>query len=125
MDFLGPLPVTKNKNSCILVIVDQFTKWVECIPLPSQTAEVTARAAINEFFTRFGCPLQIFTNQGTNFTSELFSKMCEILKIHKTEQLLLEHQQMDKLKDLIELSWTPLDALSLKYLENGMNSSHK
>lgn len=52
--------------------------------LPAQTAEVTARAAINEFFTRFGYPLQIFTDQGTNFTSELFTKMCKMLEIHKT-----------------------------------------
>lgn len=65
------------------MMVDQFTKWVECIPLPSQTTEVTARAAINEFFTRFGYPLQIFTDQGTNFSSKLFKYICEVLKISK------------------------------------------
>jgi len=32
------------------MMVDQFTKWTECIPLPSQTVEITAQAAINEFF---------------------------------------------------------------------------
>ena len=36
----------------ILMMVDQFTKWVECIPLPSQSAEGTARAAVNQFFSR-------------------------------------------------------------------------
>ena len=50
LDFLGPLPITSAGNQHILVMVDQFTKWVECVPLPSQTAEVTARAAVNEFF---------------------------------------------------------------------------
>jgi hypothetical protein len=40
----------------ILMMVDQFTKWVECIPLPSQSAEETARAAVNQFFSRFGLP---------------------------------------------------------------------
>ena len=83
LDFLGPLPVTKQKNEYILMIVDQFTKWVECIPLPNQTAEETARAAVNEFFSRFGCPLQIFTDRGTNFESQLFTQLCECLKIHK------------------------------------------
>lgn len=63
MDILGPLPVTKNNNTYFLMMVDQFTKWVECIPLPTQSAEVTARAAINEFFSKFGYPLQIFTDQ--------------------------------------------------------------
>ncbi|XP_061191094.1 uncharacterized protein K02A2.6-like [Saccostrea echinata] len=62
---------------------DNFTKWVECIPLPSQTAEVTARSAINDFFSRFGYPYEIFTDQGRNFESELFCKICTMLGIHK------------------------------------------
>lgn len=83
-DFLGPLPESTAGNSNILVMVDQFTKWVECIALPSQTAEVTARAAVNEFFTRFGFPFNIFTDQGRNFESRLFKSVCDILQIHKS-----------------------------------------
>ncbi len=84
MDFLGPLPKTELGNENILMIVDQFTKWVECIPLPSQTAEVTARAAVDPFFSRFGLPLQIHTDRGSNFESKLFSSICELLQIHKS-----------------------------------------
>lgn len=83
LDFMGPFPATINNNTCILMIVDQFTKWVECIPLPNQTAEETARAAVNQFFSRFGIPLQIFTDRGTNFESNLFAELCKALKIHK------------------------------------------
>ena len=84
LDFLGPMPETKSGNAYVLMMVDQFTKWVECIPLPSQTAEVTARAAVNEFFSRFGYPFQVFTDQGRNFESDLFKAICEMLHIHKT-----------------------------------------
>jgi transposase InsO family protein len=63
------------------MMVDQFTKWVECIPLPSQSAEKTARAAVNQFFSRFGCPFQVFTDQGRNFESSLFREMCDLLHI--------------------------------------------
>ena len=48
LDFLGPLPRTERGNEYCLVMVDQFTKWVECIPLPSQTAEITAQATVND-----------------------------------------------------------------------------
>ena len=82
---IGPLPKTSQGNEHILVMVDQFTKWVECVPLPSQTAEVTAHAAVREFFGRFGCPLQIFTDQGRNFESRLFVSLCNALQIHKTK----------------------------------------
>ena len=84
LDFLGPLPKTDSGNEYILMMVDNFTKWVECIPLPSQTAETTARSAINDFFSRFGYPYEIFTDQGRNFESELFCKICTMLGIHKS-----------------------------------------
>ncbi|XP_052809613.1 uncharacterized protein LOC128238078 [Mya arenaria] len=65
-------------------MVDQFTKWVECIPLPNMTAEETARAAVDQFFSRFGCPFQILSDRGTNFESKLFADVCDLLKIHKS-----------------------------------------
>lgn len=42
LDFLGPLPRAESGNEYMLMMVDSFTKWVECVPLLSQTAEVTA-----------------------------------------------------------------------------------
>ena len=83
LDFLGPLPKTKYGNEFVLMMVDQFTKWVECIPLPTQTAEETARAAVNHFFSRFGFPFQIFSDQGRHFESKLFTELCKALHIHK------------------------------------------
>ena len=85
IDFLGPLPKTKKSNEHILMMIDQFSKWCECIPLPSQDAEHTATAALNEFFNRFGCPLTIFSDQGRNFESKLFQSVCELLHIHETK----------------------------------------
>ena len=45
---------------------------------------MTARAAINEFFVRFGYPFEIFTDQGRNLENELFQKVFELLQIHKS-----------------------------------------
>ncbi len=84
IDFLGPLPKTANGNEHCLVMVDQFTKWVECVPLPSQKADVTAKAAIDSFFSRFGYPCQLFSDQGRNFESKLFEALCKSLQIHKS-----------------------------------------
>ncbi len=83
LDFLGPLPKTRQGNEYILVMVDQFSKWVECVPLPCQTAEATAQAAVNGFFARFGFPFEIFTDQGRNFESRLFQELCTAMQIHK------------------------------------------
>jgi hypothetical protein len=84
LDFSGPLPRTEKGNEHILIMVDQFTRWVECISLPSQSAEKTGRDAMNQFFSRFGCPFQVFTDQWRNFKSTLLRAMCDLLHIHKS-----------------------------------------
>ena len=40
---LGFLPHTARGNEYVLVMVDQFTKWVECIPLPSRQRMIPLR----------------------------------------------------------------------------------
>lgn len=83
IDFLGPLPISKQGNTCVLVISDSFTKWLELVALPDQTAEETAKALVNQFIARLGCPLAILTDQGTNFEADLFQALCAMLKIKK------------------------------------------
>ena len=84
LDILGPFPESRQGNRYVLMVVDQFTKWVECLPLPNQSASEVATAFVNEFVSRLGCPLQVHTDQGTNFESELFLAVCSLLRIAKT-----------------------------------------
>ena len=46
--------------------------------------EVTAYAVVNDFFSRFGYPFQIMSDQGRNFESKLFAALCKAMQIHKT-----------------------------------------
>ena len=84
IDILGPLIETPRGNQYVLVVVDQFTKWVECYALADQTAERVARTLVSEFIGRFGCPLELHSDQGRNFESRMFKEVCDLLKIVKT-----------------------------------------
>ena len=84
IDILGPLPLSSRGNTCILVVADYFTRWIEAYPLPNQTAEATANALVYEFMSRFGFPLEIHSDQGRNFQSDLFQELCRLLEITKT-----------------------------------------
>ena len=84
IDILGPFPPSKSGNVYILMMIDQFTRWVECMPLKDQTAEVVARSAVDNFFSRFGLPSELHSDQGRNFMSNLFVELCERLQIART-----------------------------------------
>lgn len=84
IDVMGPLPTTNRGNRYILVLIDYFTKWPEAFALPDQTAETVADALISNVFSRFGVPLELHSDQGRNFESEVFQHVMRRLKIEKT-----------------------------------------
>ena len=84
IDILGPFVPSDKGNQYVLMLVDQFTKWLECYPLPNQTAESVAEAVVDGFIAHYGCPLEIHTDQGRNFDGKLFAAVCELLQIAKT-----------------------------------------
>ncbi|KAI7811653.1 hypothetical protein IRJ41_008241 [Triplophysa rosa] len=84
IDILGPFPVSSSGNKYVLIIIDQFTRWVEAFPVPDQGAETTAKTLVYEFISRFGAPLELHTDQGRNFESTLFRNACSLLQITKT-----------------------------------------
>ena len=43
-----------------------------------------ASSLVPEFIRRFGCPLELHSDQGCNFESRMFKEVCDLLKIVKT-----------------------------------------
>lgn len=83
-DILGPLPTTPRGNRYVLIVTDYFTNWVEVLPVPDQTAETCAEKILNEIIARFGCPLDLHSDQGANYRSQIFKELCRLLEIRKT-----------------------------------------
>ncbi len=53
IDWVGPLPRSTRDNKYFLTVVCEFTKWIECLPAPNDTAEITACLLMNHIFSRF------------------------------------------------------------------------
>ena len=83
-DVMGPLPLTPRKNKYIFVVGDYFTRWVEAIPVPDETAETLARALVHHYIAKFGVPLSLHSDQGRSFESKLWTELHNILGITKT-----------------------------------------
>lgn len=84
IDVLGPLPKTKSGNEYILIAQDYFTKWVEAFPLPNQQATTVGEVLVNQFFCRFGVPMELHSDLGKNFESVVFQEICKLIQITKT-----------------------------------------
>jgi len=83
VDITGPHPKSTRQNQYILTVVDHFSKWAEAIPIRNHTAPVVARSLLVHVFSRFGMPLQLLSDRGPEFESELFSQLLKWLEIDK------------------------------------------
>ena len=94
IDVLGPLPETDRGTKYILIAMDYFSKWPEAYALPNQEAVTIADVLVSQFFTRFGVPTELHSDQVRNFGSRVFQEVCSLLGIHKTRTTAL-HPQSD------------------------------
>ena len=83
VDISGPFPRSSKSNQYILTMVDHFSKFAFAIPLRCHTAPVVARALIIHVFSYFGAPIQILTDRGPEFESELFRELLRWMEIEK------------------------------------------
>ena len=84
IDIVGPFPETPRGNKYALVAIDCFTKFLEAFPLPNMEAVTVADALVTGFFTKYGIPTFLHSDQGTQFESHLFQETCRLLGIKKT-----------------------------------------
>ena len=83
-DIAGPFPTSERGNSYILVIQDYFTKFIEVYPISNMEAETVADVFLKGWIKIYGCPVELHTDQGTQYESQLFQGICKLLNISKT-----------------------------------------
>nr|CDS28529.2 gag pol polyprotein [Hymenolepis microstoma] len=78
VDVVGPLPPS-NSCSYILTCVDRFTRWPIAVPLRDTSSASVAKALIDSWISIFGVPSVINTDRGSQFTSNLFRELNQLL----------------------------------------------
>ncbi|XP_037799853.1 uncharacterized protein LOC119594838 [Penaeus monodon] len=130
---LMELEVTSQGNKYVLAFIDQLTRYVQLIPLPSKEAETVADAFINQFVTVFGPPRLLQTNNGREFKNNLFKRVCELASVqtifttafHPQANGMIERTNRvvkNALATLLEASPLEWDKL-LPYVPLAMNSA--
>ncbi len=81
VDFVTDLPVSEG-NTCILVVVDRFSKSCRLIPLKNlPTAMETAEEMFNHVFGYFGIPEDIVSDRGPQFISRVWKNFLKLLGV--------------------------------------------
>ena len=85
MNLVGPLPPS-NGSTYLLTVVDRFSRWPEAIPLSNITSASCAQALISHWIAHFGIPVDMSSDRGTQFTSQLWASIAQLLgtQLHHT-----------------------------------------
>ncbi|GIY74590.1 reverse transcriptase [Caerostris darwini] len=78
IDIVGTLPPAEGFHYC-LTCVDRFSKWPDGYPLMDISASSVASTFYTGWVSRFGPPLRITKDQGTQFEASLFEDMTKFL----------------------------------------------
>lgn len=82
VDIVGPLPYSAGYRY-IFTCIDRFTRWPEAVPVQDITVDTIARALIDTWISRFGVPLRLTSDRGSQFESKLWDKLMTILGIRR------------------------------------------
>ena len=78
VDLIERLATDDFGMSMIVVIIDNFSRFVDLYPIADTSAESTADALI-KFTGRFGTPVRFTTDSGSNFKSKIISGLAKKL----------------------------------------------
>lgn len=85
VDLVGPLPPSSG-HTHLLTVIDRFSRWPEAIPLSNTSAASCALALVANWIARYGVPLDMTSDRGPQFTSQLWTAVARLLgtDIHHT-----------------------------------------
>ena len=104
-DIVGPLPaINISPFRYIVTFIDRSTNWIEAHPVHSITAEEVCHAFLKSWFSRFGVPLYITIDRGTQFESQLFTQLLQTLGFCRLDTTSYHPQSNGKTNVFIEPS---------------------
>ncbi|UYV74885.1 hypothetical protein LAZ67_12001673, partial [Cordylochernes scorpioides] len=81
IDFVGPLPSTKNRKKWIIVLTDYYTRYAETRAVSEATVKEVSKFLVEDIFLRHGAPQYLISDRGSQFTSNLMKEVMKTCKI--------------------------------------------
>ncbi|UYV78615.1 K02A2.6-like [Cordylochernes scorpioides] len=66
IDFVGPLPSTKNRKKWIIVLTDYYTRYAETRAVSEATVKEVSKFLVEDIFLRHGAPQYLISDRALN-----------------------------------------------------------
>lgn len=81
IDLVGKLPMSKNQNQYLFVVLDCFSRYAFVKPIRFATSTVIIQYLKEVVFMQNGCPEIIISDNGKQFIGHAFEEMCQSYNI--------------------------------------------
>lgn len=98
LDIVGPL-IKSDGFEYILTTQCELSKFITATPIPDKTTLTVANAFVTSVILKYGVPKTIVSDRGTEFMSELFTSVANILGIEKLNSTAYHHQTIGALEN--------------------------
>ena len=76
--------VAKGGKENILVLTDAFSKYSQAFVTPNQKSLTVAKVLVEKWFSVFGIPARIHSDQGRSFDNEIIASLCKMYGIRQS-----------------------------------------
>ena len=84
IDFMGPLPLSREGFRYLLVVICVFTRYPWAIPLCDMTADTVAQALMDNVFSLFGLPFVVHSDNQSELVGRALRDVFRSLGIRRT-----------------------------------------
>ena len=84
--------VAKGVKENILVLTDAFSKYSQAFVMNNQKSLMVAKILIEKWFSMFGIPARIHSDQGRSFDNEIISHLCKMHGVWQSTTMLYNPQ---------------------------------
>ena len=82
IDLSGPYPTSLSGNKYIIGFIDWYSGYPEAFAVPDKSADNIAHLIIDEIFPRYGAPLEIVSDNGSENVNRVVRETLHVLNIN-------------------------------------------
>jgi len=83
IDCLGPLVKTARNHKYLVVVTDQYSRYVIAWPSPDITAKTIAAQFYQKVICVYGAPKRLLSDNGSSFIGQVFKELCTQFNIQQ------------------------------------------